>query len=1115
MLHLILGTAGTGKTTLLHERIQSCVEGGGKAILIVPEQYSFESEKLLYRRLGAQNALSVEVLSFTRLCDQIFRELGGIAGVHMDETAKYLLMSVALGELGDALTSYKRNSAGAAFVSSMCDTISELKAAGVTPEKLLEIAADSESADFAGKLSDIAMIFDAYQAIIERGYSDPDDNLARACKALEQDDSFFGGYSVFIDGFMAFMGAEWKLLGHVLGHSMDVTVALTCEGLNDTNKTSVFTAVTKTASRMVELAKKNASRVTIPVVLRETKRFKNPALAQIATDFPKLRHTMCDFEPNGIAIVNCEDIYDELEYIASQIAALVREQGFRYREIALIGRSLDRYLVPLQTVFGRYDIPFFTDLRADIQVYPLVSGLLCALDAVRSGFESEYVLALAKTCISGIDSLDVGLLENYCFVWGITGGAWMSDFVNHPDGMVESFTEEKVQLLEKINTVRKRLIDPLIKLKKGLYDCDGRGFATAVFEYLGESGAAQNLQDSALLMEENESKQFLETGAQVWDIIIGLLDVFGSVLSGLHLPFARMIDLFRLSVATADIGSLPQTLDQVIVGTADRIRPSEPKAVFVTGLNEGEFPLWSISTGIFSAAERDRLGAQGVDLLRTPEQYALFEKYFVYFALTQASQRLWLTYPQKDTAGNGLAPSTVISQVKEIVGNVEHSSDLPDTMARIYNEKTAFDVMTRSWTENSPEVTALKRYFADRHPDRMTSLDAFCGERDFKLSDKATARALFGKELRISPSKVERYYACPFAYFCQVGLRLNTRKRVEFNPIESGSLIHLVLEKIVRKHGGKGLSEVDDETMKAEITAIINDDLISKIQDFDGMPARFKYLFRRLVNTLLRLIKRLALEFAQSEFEPEAFELSIHLDKEIKPLNLQTADGTRVIVEGIVDRVDVLHKDGTDYVRVVDYKSGRKNFNLADVFYGLNMQMLIYLFSICENSSEDAQQKLPAGVLYMPARDNIVVAQRNESDQVIREEQVKRLKMSGILLEDREVLSAMEPELAGVFIPVKTKKDGSFSAASSLATISQMGAIKRQVEHLLLALANELYGGNIAAAPVDGLADYTPCDWCDYHAVCAHEDGDAVRKLADMDKNAALEMMEKEGENDG
>lgn len=1102
MLDLILGAAGTGKTTLLYQRIEAAINSGDKVILIVPEQYSFESEKALYRRLGPQKALSVEVLSFTRLCNRIFREFGGLAGVYMDNTAKYLLMSVALDELSGHLQSYHKNISTAAFIEEMCSMISELKSSGVDCDKLREIAEEQGSA-FREKLSDIALIYDTYQAMIQRGYADPDDDLIRAYKLLEEH-PFFQGYQVFIDGFMAFMGSEFKLLSRILMQSPKVTAAFTCDGLADkSGHTGMFSAACATANRLVECAKKCGGKVLAPTILTRPKRYHNPAIAHLSIQLPKLSHSMFPQEADGISLLACTDIYDELEYIASQICTLVREEGYRYRDIVLISRSLERYLVPLQTVFSRYEIPFFADLRQDVQIYPLVSGLMSALESIRSNFDTEQVLSLGKKCITGIDPVKMGNLENYVYIWQIKGSSWTQQFTNNPAGMSEKFGEEEQKLLKEINLTRIQLIEPLVALKKKVSRCDGKSFALAVFRYLEEINAVENLQNSAQEMPPSESKAFLETGAQIWDLLMDMLDVFGGALSGVYLPLSKLIDLLRLSLVSCDIGLLPQTLDQVIVGTADRIRPNEPKAVFVLGLNEGEFPRWSSASGLLSSVEREELRKQGVELLNTPEQTALYEKYYVYFALSAPSDKLFLTYPQQDTAGVSLAKSSVIDQVKECLPIEQTFSSQIPMLEKAQNKKTAFDIMTRHFGEDSVQEKALKYYFYHQERERFLHLSSSNAGKRFVLEDKSVIKDLFGETMRLSPSKVERFYNCPFSYFCQVGLRLNKRKKVEFNPLQSGSLVHLVLQKIVSKYGGKGLAEVTSNQLRAEITELIDHYLRERIKDYDTMSSRFKYLFHRLVNTLLRLLSQLSREFAQSSFEPAAFELPIGLGEEIKPMILETAQGNRVIVEGIVDRMDVMEKGGKKFIRVVDYKSGSKLFKLSDIFYGLNMQMLIYLFSIWENG----ENNLPAGVLYMPAKDNIISAGRDASDEEIINEQTKRLRMNGLILDDMDVLSGMEKNIAGIFIPAKLKKDGTLDAHSSIASLHEMTKIKKLVETLLTGIGEELYQGHIQDIPCDG-PGYSPCQWCDYKSVCTHEETDPVRELHELDKKEILQWEE-------
>lgn len=1107
MLTLVLGRGGTGKTHLLFEQIAQAVAQGKKCILLVPEQASFESEKQLYRKLGAKASLSTEALSFTRLCDSIFRRYGGLAGTHLDETGKLLLMSLVLGEVTDVLGVYQKNAGNAAFAAVMCETVGELKSAGVTAEQLRRTAENASLSELGNKLNDLSIIYDAFCAAVARGYDDPDDHLARACELLTSD--FFDGYHLFIDGFMAFMGGEWKLLERILSCGCDVTAAFPCEGLSVQNAPDAFAAATHTASRMVETAKRCGAQVAKPIMLDSTARYLAPALAVVAQDYPHIGTSASEIEPDGTYLSPCEDFYDELETVAAEICALVRA-GYRYRDIAVVARSLERYLAPMRTVFARYDIPFFTDMRLDIEVHPLVHAVIHALGAVRTGFTSEHMLSLAQNALCGMESGQAGLLENYCFTWNVTGSGWQSAFVNNPEGMTDGFTAAQERQLVQINETREMLTKPLFALKHALLDCDGRGFATGIFSYLEQLGAGERLQMLADGMREQEAKEFLEISAQVWDALISLLDVFGGALGETRLPLTRLVDLFLLGIASIRIGVLPQTIDQVLVGTADRIRPNAPRAVFVIGLNEGEFPLWGGAGGLLSMNERELLRAQGVDLLRTAEQQALFEKYYVYFALTQASERLYLTYPQRDTAGTGLSPSSVLERIEQLFEVKITSINSQIDFARVQGEKTALDRLTRLWHEPGAERNALYAHFADTSPDLVETLEQLSGTRHYALqSDEG--QALFAGNMHLSPSRIERYNTCPFSYFCQSGLRLKVRRRAEFNPLESGSLIHFVLEQMVKQHGGAGLAALPPRTLREQVDALVREHLLARIPDFEGMPERFKYLFQRLVSTLTRLLMRLGEEFAQSEFVPVAFELPVGAD-DVPPLLLQTPAGTQITVEGVIDRVDELVRDGKRYIRVVDYKSGQKQFRLSDICHGLNLQMLIYLFALCDAPAKDDAQNMPAGVLYMPARDKIVSAERGADDVSVEKERVKLWKMSGLLLEDITSLSGMERDLAGVFIPIKRTKDGGFdSARSSLATLAQMGGIRRSIERQIITLAEQLQAGGIAACPIEGAQNVSPCEWCDYHAVCGHEEQDETRAFAALDKAEAMKKLEEVG----
>ena len=879
MLELILGGAGTGKTILIYDKIKQAVQAGQQVILLVPEQASFENERQLYRLLGPQKALSVEVLSFTRLCDRVFRAYGGMAGIHMEDSSKLLLMSVALEGLREQLQVYGRETA-APFIESMCELVHELKTAGVIPSQLRQAALEQETEESKNKFYDISLIYEMYQAVIEQGYDDPDDHLLRAVRLLEGK-QFFAGTHVFIDGFTAFMGAEWRMLEEIFCGGGILTTALCCENIHTGN--GVFAAASATARRLTDLANRCGKKIAAPICLQEPVRFQTAGLKALAEKFPHIRPEKAE-SSEGVFLTECGDFYDEIEIAASRIAAFVQE-GYRYREIAVIARDTEPYQAPIETIFSRYHIPYFDDRRSDVVTHPLARGLLYALDAVQSGFESEYVLALSKSCLLGLSAEQGGLLENYCYVWNVTRKTWRMPFENHPDGLKDALNEEAFQRLAQANEARVYIMDHLLTLEEDLRDCDGKGFATAVYQYLLNIQAADHLRAAAEEMEPAEAKQLLEDGAQ----------------ETVRFPLNRFVDLFRLCIGNLQIGILPQTLDQVLIGNADRIRPAEPKAVFVLGLNEGKFPAWTGSSGLLTDGERERLRTAGVDLLHTAEQQALLESYYVYFALTRPSECLYLSYPSWDTAGKGMAKSSAILQAERIFGKTAEPSVSLSPMDRVWSEKSAFDLMARGWREATPEQAALREWFQSRQPKRYQALERVSGVHPFALQSEK-GKALFAGDLRLSPSRLERYFLCPFSFFCESGLGLRPRRKAEYNPLESGTLIHLVLQQMVEKYGGKGLNSLDDARLREESAAFLDQALKARVNQ--DMPYRFQYLFARQVDTLAWLLRHLGQEFSQSAFAPVAMELQIREGSPYRPLKLPVFDGSRIIVEGVVDRLD-------------------------------------------------------------------------------------------------------------------------------------------------------------------------------------------------------------------
>lgn len=1106
MLRFITGTAGVGKTTRLAGEIEIVARAGGKAILLVPEQLSFESEKYLYRTLGSALSLQVEVLGFTRLCNSIFRALGGLADPPVTPAAKLLLMSVAVGELRDRLTVYRKSLANTAFLQTLVETCAEFKTAGVRPRRLSGAAGECEG-PLADKLAELADIYAAYQALLEQGYSDSDDDVIRACALLENAD-FFGEYTVFVDGFTTFMAAEFELLGHAVAQARDIWFCLTCDELADRQRgMGVFSPVREAAARLSRIAAERGVAVAPPVLLAGNHRFQSAALRHIGRYFFQPGAPAYTGNVSGVSLFRATDRYNEIEYVAAAITRLVRERGYRYRDIAVIARDVSPYQRALEQIFTRYEIPWFADIPRDAENHPLVSGLLHAVDAVRSGFDAEAVLLAAKSPLMGLAAEPVAQLENYVYCWGVRGAAWISDFTASPRGLAGPLSDDDRALLSGVNATRAAVVGPLAALREALAFRTGRRFAEGLYEFLQMAGAAENLTNWAAALDPDERNTFLSESAQIWDVVIGVLDVFGSILGSIQMQRARLCELLRVALSAAEIGLPPQTLDQVLVGGADRIRPVSLRAVFVVGAVEGVFPAQIGSTGVFTDAERRRMHEVGVEIAAPTLQKSVLEKYFAYYALTLASERLSVSWPRSGLDGQEQLPSVIVSQLKALLPGVAPQG--PDPLLLVQNEGSALAQLSREYGRDTPLAGALWAHFAGSgRGELLARLTRARTRPPHRIADRAAARELFGRRLRLSPTRVERFYRCPFSYFAADGLALKRRARVEFTPIEAGSVIHNVLQVMVQRHGGRALAGLPEEVMRAEIDEIIRDFLTDRVENIERLPTRFRYLFTRLTGMLARLLRHIGEEFAQSEFEPAAFELPISQREGVEPLRLETVDGVPVLVEGVVDRVDILHKNGKRYVRVVDYKSGAKQFALNDVLYGLNMQMLIYLFTIGENGGGELADAIPAGVLYMPVRERFISAARDDPDAKIAAEHRKQWRMSGLLLEDEEVLRGMERDLAGVFIPAKLGKNG-FDARSSLATRAELGALSRKVQELVVKMAESLSEGEIGAVPTIS-DDYKTCEYCDFRAVCGFEPGDPIREIAKLDRAAALEMLRKE-----
>lgn len=1094
MLRFLIGTNEKARRRRLYDEI---AKTPGAAFLLVPEQFSFESEKLLAAALPPQKAQQVEVLSFSRLCNSIFRRFGGLAGEYSDETTKLLLMGAALSNAAPDLRFYQKNALNGPFIEKLAETDTMLKNAAITAEDLFRLSDSMEEGVLKAKAYDLATVFSHYDALLGGSWLDPLTDLSRAAEVLSEHD-FFSETPVFLDNFTGFTGSELKLLAAVLAQSPTVTVSLRCPALFDkTGGFGLFSKTQRTAGRLLRLADSVGVKAAPPLFAEPETDDRPEAIRSLEDHFFQSPNP---FETNSgeVRLIFADNAYDEAAFVASQAHALA-EKGLRWRDMAIIARDLTPYRHALPNAFAKAKIPLHTDESADFHAQPLAAFLLASLSAVQNHFPAEDIFRLLKTGLLPVDDDAAAELENYCAVWNIRGSLFLSDFTGNPDGFSEDPRSESMDALPRLNALRRQITEPLVTLHDSLCDADGGAFSKAVYQYLLDTGITKGLRILYDRYSGAGNRAAAEDLDIFWRALIGILDKFTSSLSGVVLPLPVLNRLLETALSTVKIGVLPKTLDCVSLGTADRFRPADLKAVFLVGVTEGVFPAAPKTGGLFTETERQTMEKFGLELGEGSLDPLLSERMIAYNALTAASEKVFVTVPRYDAASKPLVPSSLARRLSEAVTPLpeESTADLPESFW-LCSEELAFERLAAHFSQRTPTTEALFTWFSGkaRWKDRVEKLGKAVKPAELSLQNKENAEKLFGRTMRLSPSSISNYYErCPFCYFARNGLSLREQKPVRLEGASAGSLIHYILQKLITRYAD-GISSLTEAELRREIDSLFEDYLQTVLGGAVGKTPSFLYLFRSIADFLVILLQRVGKELSEAAFRPYASELSLDDSGEVPLYRLYTADGKTVAVCGKIDRVDTVTLDGVRYVRVVDYKTYDKSLDLGDVYYGINIQMLLYLFAICQGGKGGLADASPAGILYMPARDQTLTV--SSAAEAAAKEKPDTFRMNGLLLQNKAVVSAMEPGLPGIFLPVKEKDfadeeepaDGDdfisvflSGKKKKLAALSQFDLIQKHVDDLLLTMANDLADGKIAAVPFRDNKDYS-CKFCPYSTVC-------------------------------
>lgn len=1112
MLQFILGRAGSGKTEYLRRMLaEHSRQGKSGLVMIVPEQYSFETEKAMLHLCGPERANAIQVYSFTRLAEAVFRKEGGAAGRRLSDGGRRILMSSALAACEDQLEVYGNAAKSGRVTDLMLTAVNEMKMCGITPEQLSETADRLGGRGLGKKLSEIALLYGAFEALVSASYLDSRDDLTRLAEAL-QTSEFFRGSTVAVDSFEGFTVQETAVLSQILRKAETVAVSLCTDG-RDQAGTGLFALVERTRSRLTRAAEENGVKLAPPILLTTAPRFKNENLKLIEAQLFCAEDRLTSPDHEGIEVFEARDVYEEAEFVAATIRRLTEEKGWRYRDFSIICRSPEHYYGSLDAALKKRDIPCFVSEPSKVDAEPVMRFVLGVFEAAQSGLATDDLLEMLKTGISGFTAEEISNLENYAFLWKVNGSGWRQEFLRHPRGFGQEMTERDQKELDRLNRLRERLVSPLLRFAAATRDASGAEISQAVYDLLEEFGMKDNLPAYCRALEQAGEDGLAAKQIRVWDLLMELLDQLHSILGGRKMSRERYYRLLKEVVSAEDVSEIPQTVDEVIFGTAEQVRQSSPKAAFLIGAAQGDFPLAPKSSGVFSDAERRELIALDLPLGDPLEQKTIEERYLAYSVACAPSEMLYVCWP-RSAGGEDKEPGELVSAMLEIFPGMEALRDLPDEYFANSRE-AAFSRMAARFTENTGEAEALRLLFQgdESYRGRVEALERAAGQRPARIEDPQLARKVFGEDMFLSPTQIETFHSCPFKYFCRYGLNAKERRPAEVDVMQYGTLMHYLFEQVFREEP-EALREKSEEELLEQVRRLILGYAEENMGGFALLSGREKYRLDRLAQSACKLIRHVEEELSQSRFQPKYFELGLGDDREYPPLRVEDGEGGVVTVGGTIDRADVATlDDGRDYVRVIDYKTGNKDFKLVDVLYGLNMQMLVYLAALVENG-----QEFPAGILYMPAAEPSVTVERGADEKEIKEETDKKMRMRGLVLDKNEIIRAMESGAKGKFIPAALNKDGTLKKTSSVLDEESLRRVLGYSKRLIASMGRELKRGCVEADPA--MINQNACRFCPYGAVCGQErdEKDIVRDksspaevLAKME--LALESGKGEGEN--
>lgn len=1119
-LKIIYGRAGTGKSTFCINQIKKKINNSptNKLILLVPEQFTFQTENKVLNAIGERYVLNAEVLSFKRLAHNVFNECGGATRTIMGDAGKSMLIFKVLEDLGDNMTVFKNASRQKGFIDIASKTITEFKKYNVNNEVLDLTINEIEDENLKMKMEELKDVFNEFNSRLHEGYVDEEDQLLLLNEKLDGC-SLYDGAEIWIDEFSSFTPNQLSVIGKLLKKAKSVNITLSIDDVNSPKvESDLFVATKNTEKRLMNLIQEEGIAFNGYINLNEDipYRFKeNRELAHIERQLYAYPFKQYRGKNNSLRLYRANNNYDEIEFVAKDILRLVREKQYRFKDISVICREVDNYEKVISAIFAEYEIPYYIDKKIDIASNPLIVFINSAVDIISKNWTYESMFKYLKTGLikefRGIEGAElIDELENYVLAYGIKGKKWREEWVNYSSSILkeEEISEENKQRLERLNDIRETIVTPLDEFNK---ECKGKKtlkeFATILYEFLDSKLDIMDTIDKYVeYFKENDMAIEAKEYSEVRDIFIDVLEQAVDVLGNEVMDLNEFMKVLNIGLSQYEMGLIPVALDQVNIGDITRIKSRGTKALYIIGVNDGVLPSASKEEGILSDNDREILLEKGISLASDTRTKIFEEQFLVYTAFTIAEEYLVVTYPLADFEGKSQRPSIIVHRLKKILPNVKEESEgfklVNDKYDKISAKIPTLNELMIAIRKNydGAEIEDYWKYVYDwylREPKWKERIEYVRKGLEYTNLEnnisKEKAKKLYEdnkNKISLSVSRLERYAQCPFAYYIQYGLKAKDRKIYEFTAPDLGSFMHEILDEFTNEIKEKDLkwSDLSKENCRNIINSLVDNQVKNNKSSILNSSKRYSYFTDRFKRILTKSVMVISEQMKRSDFEIYKNELAFGFSKDVNSIKLDLPSGESFYLNGRIDRVDKLNLDGETYLRIIDYKTGSKKFDLNKFYNGLQMQLLVYLDALINNSENIVEnQAMPGAILYFRIDDPILKSKGDLTEEEIKSEVLKELKLEGLLLDDVKVVKAMdntlEPGTHSLIIPANMKKAGDLGKNKALITMEQFELLRKYVNEKMVEICQNMIEGKIDIEPCKENKNIV-CDYCNYSHIC-------------------------------